>query len=153
MENNPKQLSDKEMKKEMRRLKREAKEERRYGNPAMMKLAENDPGVRPYYERYKRERKNGMVSLVFCAIFLVLGIADLIMLAITQDGGWASSFGIEAVLSLFWLQDFKISDNRADLLRHEFVQYANAHAVIKTVNQMAGKEIVKDESDKAKKVD
>lgn len=146
-------VSDKDIKREQRRLKREAKFERRYGNPAMMKLAENDPGVRPYYERYKRERKNGMVSLVFCAIFLVLGIADLIMLAITQDGGWASSFGIETLLSLFWLQDFKISENKADLLRHEFVQYANAHAVIKTVNQMAGKEIVKDESDKAKKMD
>lgn len=142
---------NKEEKREARRLKREAKIERRYGSPAMMKLADNDPSVRPYYERYKNEKRAGMMSLVFVGIFLLLGFVDILMILITQKDSWGFTFGVDFLLALYWLNDYKISEQKADLLRHEFVQYADHNAVVKTMKDLfKGK---KDESDKAKKMD
>lgn len=145
------ELDGKQIKREQRRMKREAKRERRYGNPAMMKLAENDPGVRPYYERYKNTKRNGVISLAFCGVFLVLGTVQIILAFINPEGVTGVGMSFDFLLSLYWLQDFKISEREADLLRHEFVQYADKDAVVKTTKDLFGKD--GDESDEAEKVD
>lgn len=145
------EVSDKQVKREQRRMKREATRERRYGNPAMMKLAENDPGVRPYYERYKRVKREGAISLIFVALCLLLGVFDIVMILLSQKDSWGFNFGIDFLLALYWLQDFKISEREADLLRHEFVQYADRDAVVKTTKELFRKD--DNEPDKAEKVD
>lgn len=143
-------VSDKQIKKEQRKMKREAKYERRYGNPAMAILVKHDPSVRPYYERYKKANREGMVSLVFVAIFVLLGVVDILMILLTQKESWGITYAVDFLIALYWLQDFKISEQKADMLRHEFIQYADSAAVVRATKEMFGKD--KDESDKAEKV-
>jgi hypothetical protein len=140
MEDNLKQLNDKELKKEMRRMKREAKYERRYGNPVMMKIAENDLNVRPYYERYKDVKRSQMWSLAMVGLFMLLGVVDILLVLFTQKESWVITLAVDLLISLYWVNDIKISEREADLLCHEFVQYADGEVIRRVANRMGGKE-------------
>lgn len=134
------EVSDKDMKKANRKLMREARIERRYGSPIMRKVSEEDPMSRPYYDRYKRAKQEGTYSLVFCGLFLLLGVINIITILVTQKEGWGIAYAVDFLLSIYWLNDFKIAEQKADLARHEFVQYADKGAIAKVYKEMFGKD-------------
>lgn len=134
------EVKDKDLKRANRKLMREARIERLYGSPIMRKVAENDPMSRPYYDRYKRAKQEGTYSLFFCGLFLLLGVIDIIIILVTQKEGWGIAYAVDFLLSLYWLNDYKIAEQKSDIARHEFVQYADKEAISKAYKDFFGKD-------------
>lgn len=127
-------------KKTERFLKREAREERRYGDPILRKMAENDPSVGRHYARYKNARKQGDTSLIMVAVFLALGVLSLIMLVATQSMGWGYAFGFQSLVAFYWLSEYKQCCIREELATFKLIYFADSQVAIDAYYSVKGQE-------------
>lgn len=114
-------------KKEMRALKRDARMERRYGNPLMRKIADNDPSVSMYYYQYRGKKREAWFDYLFCAIFLSLGLVEIILLVFREDKA-STWFGIDALWAMFWLLSARICFVEAERYADKLVTWASQEA-------------------------
>lgn len=127
-------------KKTERFLKREAREERRYGDPILRKMVENDPSIGRLYAQYKNARRQGNTSLIMVAVFLALGVLSLIMLVATRNMGWGYGFGFQTVMALYWLAEFKQCCIREELTTFKLIYFADYQATMDAYYSVKGQE-------------
>ena len=120
----------KEDKKKARALKRDARMEKRYGIPLMRKIADNETAkgydwISDYYFRFRAKRREGNFDLIMVAIFLLLGIFDVIICIVTNKESWGNTFGIDVILSLYWLLSFRICELESNRYLDKFIDMAS----------------------------
>lgn len=73
-------------------------------------------------------------------LFMLLGVTRILQALFTQEESYGTMFVVDLLISLYWVNNIKISEREADLLCHEFVQYADGEVIRRVANQMGGKE-------------
>lgn len=141
-------------KKEARRLKCEAREERLYGNPIARTLVKGNPQVRWAYECYKSERQMAWWGNIWKWIFLGVGLGSFIMDCIMAIQGIPQDFtnsSITVGMGLCWWNFQQIHQTRADMYYLDIIQYSDKESLKKAVDSLMGGK--KNGTDEAKKVD
>ena len=132
--------AERNLKREMKKQKLEARRMRWYGNPHLNALAEEDPGVRPYYHSYLFKKEAIQADWAMAILFLIVGGVEIFTSIFTlTDFGVGISFNF--LLSLYWFLSVRIEENACDLLRHEIVQYADGEAALRAYKRVSGEKL------------
>ena len=133
---------EKDNKKEERALKRDARLERKYGNPVLRKLAdfeEEDSHFRVagYYYRFRNKRCEAHHD-TFCALlFFVLAFTGLILCLVTTKDSWSVSFGIDGLFGLYFLLCARMCDVEGDRFADKLISLSTDDNKKKAVEALA----------------
>lgn len=132
-------MSKKETKRKLRQTKREnrkllkaAKIERAYGNIVMRSCVKHQPNLESLYDEYKMKLRDSRHSMLIGCFFGGLG------LAVACLGDFV--FGcMDLIMALQWFATSERYSMKADLLRHEFLQYADVKTIERAYEDITGK--------------
>ena len=124
--------------KKTRALKRDARLERRYGNPLMRKIADNDPSVATYYRWWRAKQQEQRWDYIVSAAFLGLALLEIIILLFSEEKD--ISFG--STVCVFWGMYFllcaRMCDIEADRVLDKFTTWASTEAKEKALKDYCG---------------
>lgn len=141
-------------KKEIRRLKREAREERAYGNPVLRTIVDYNPQVKRLYNHYKEEKQLARVGGILKWVMLGLGVSSFISDCIMAIQGISRDFtspSIAVGMGLCWWNYQEIHQMRAERLSQDIIRHTDKESIEKAFNSLVEGE--KNGTDKAKKMD
>lgn len=121
-----------ETRRENRKLLKATKIERAYGNIVMRSCAKHQPNLESLYEEYKMKLRDSRHTMLIGCAFGGFGLAMACL------GEFV--FGcMDLIMALQWFATSERYSMKADLLRHEFLQYADVKTIERAYEDITGK--------------